>query len=168
MEAYVTIGLGEYRKLTLLYRKTMKGAAAMLSKDRIKIIMTEWNDAWNAHDFEKVMDLFQDDIIFENWTGARVQGKEVLKNAWGPWFKNHGGFHFITEDIFVDEKEQKVLFKWSLEWPSSEKGYKGKSEMRRGVDIIHFREGKISHKFTYCKTTLDIEDKLVKLTAEAN
>jgi len=55
-----------------------------------------------------------------------------------------------------------------LEWPSSEKGYKGKSEMRRGVDIIHFREGKISHKFTYCKTTLDIEDKLVKLTAEAS
>lgn len=165
MEAYVTMGIDEYRKLTHLYRKTMKGVATMLSNDQIKTIMTEWNEAWNDHDLDKVLDLFNDDIVFENWTGARVQGKDVLKKAWEPWFKNHGGFRFITEDIFVDEKEQKVLFQWSLEWPSSEKGYKGKLEKRRGVDIIHFRDSKISHKFTYSKTTLDIENKSVKLTA---
>ena len=97
-----------------------------------------------------------------------MQGNALLKKAWEPWFSSHGGFYFSTEDIFVDEKEQKVLFQWSLEWPSNEKGYKGKLEKRRGVDVIHFRDNKISHKFTYCKTTLEIEDKLVKLTAEAS
>ena len=140
----------------------------MLSGDQIRNILTEWNNAWNAHDLDRVMDLFHEDIVFENWTGSRLQGNTILKNAWEPWFSNHGGFCFSTEDIFVDEKEQKVLFQWALEWPSTEKGYKGKLEKRRGVDVIHFRDSKISHKFTYCKTTLDIEDKLVKLTAEAN
>ncbi|MEI7639545.1 MAG: nuclear transport factor 2 family protein [Syntrophus sp. (in: bacteria)] len=137
----------------------------MLSGDQIRNILTEWNEAWNDHDLDKVLDLFNNDIVFENWTGAKVQGKDALKKAWEPWFKNHGGFRFITEDIFADEKEQKVLFQWSLEWPSNEKGYKGKLEKRRGVDIIHFRDSKISHKFTYSKTTLDIESKLVKLAA---
>lgn len=140
----------------------------MLSGDQIRNILTEWNNAWNDHDLDRVMDLFHEDIVFENWTGAIVQGMDALKKAWESWFRNHGGFHFFTEDIFVDEKEQKVLFQWSLEWPSIEKGYKGKREKRRGVDVIHFRDGKISHKFTYCKTTLEIEDKRVKLTAVAN
>jgi ketosteroid isomerase-like protein len=119
----------------------------MLRGDQIRNIMTEWNNAWNAHDLDRVMDLFHEDIVFENWTGARVQGNAILKKAWEPWFHNHGGFHFFTEDIFVDKKEQKVLFRWTLEWPSTEKGYKGKLEKRRGVDVIHFQDGKISHKF---------------------
>jgi carbonic anhydrase/acetyltransferase-like protein (isoleucine patch superfamily) len=163
MEAYVAMGIEEYKKLTHLYRTTMKGIA-MLSGDQIRTIMTEWNEAWNAHDLDKVFELFHDDIVFENWTGARVQGKDVLRKAWEPWFKDHGGFRFITEDIFVDEKDRKVLFQWALEWPSSEKGYMGKLEKRRGVDVIHFRDGRISQKFTYSKTTLKIENELVKPT----
>jgi ketosteroid isomerase-like protein len=139
---------------------------AMLRGDQIRGALTDWNDAWNAHDLDKVMDLFHEDIVFENWTGALVQGKDALKMAWESWFCNHGGFRFITEDIFVDEKEQKVLFQWSLEWPSIEKGYKGREEKRRGVDVIHFRDGKISKKITYCKTTLEIEKQLVRLTAD--
>lgn len=165
MEAYVAIGLEEYKKLTHLYWETMKGVV-MLSGDQIRTIMTKWNEAWNVYDLDKVFELFHDDIVFENWTGARVQGKDVLKKAWEPWFNNHGGFRFITEDIFIDEKEQKVLFQWALEWPSSEKGYKGKLEKRRGVDVIHFWDGKISHKFTYSKTTIEIENELVKLVAK--
>lgn len=139
----------------------------MLSADQIKGAMTQWSEAWNTHDLGRVMDLFHEDIVFENWTGARVQGNTALRRAWEPWFGNHGNFLFVTEDIFVDEKEQKVLFRWTLEWPSVEKGCQGKREKRRGVDVIHFRDGKISHKLTYSKTILEIEDKLVKLIAEA-
>ena len=166
MQAYVAMGIEEYRKLTHLYRETMKGVDAMFSGDQIRTIMTRWNEAWNAHNLDEVLELFHDDIVFENWTGARVRGKDDLKKAWEPWFNNHGGFRFITEDIFVDEKEQKVLFQWALEWPSGEKGYKGKLEKRRGVDVIHFRDGKISRKFTYSKTTIEIENEPVKLIAK--
>jgi hypothetical protein len=34
------------------------------------------------------------------------------------------------------------------------------------VDVIHFENGKIIQKLTYAKTTLEIEGKRVRLTAE--
>ena len=124
-------------------------------------MLTRWNEAWNEHDIDKVAELFHDDIIFENWTGAKIRSAKALKEAWEPWFKNHGGFRFETEDLFVDEDAQKVLFQWSLYWPSLEGRYLGKPERRRGVDVMHFKDGKIIHKYTYSKTTIEIEGKLV-------
>jgi ketosteroid isomerase-like protein len=137
----------------------------MLKADEIRKALMLWNEAWNAHDLDKVLDLFHEDAVFENWTGGAVRGKEVLRQAWAPWFKNHGGFRFTEEDTFIDEDAQKVLFQWSLDWPSGEKGHQGKPERRRGVDVMHFKDGKIIHKYTYSKTTLEIGGKKVRLTA---
>ena len=105
------------------------------------------------------MDLFHDDVVFDNWTGGRAEGKDALRKAWEPWFKNHGGFRFMEEEMFIDEKEQKALYRWLLEWPSTEKGHEGKTEKRRGVDVIHFKDGKIINKLTYSKTTIEIDGK---------
>ena len=95
-----------------------------------------------------------------------MQGKEALRKAWEPWFKDHGGFRFMEEDTFIDEAEQKVLYQWTLDWPSGEKRYRGKREKRRGLDVMHFQDGKIIRKSTYSQTTLEIEGKRVKLAAE--
>ena len=69
----------------------------------------------------------------------------------------------FDEETFIDEKEQKVLYCWLLEWPSFEGGYEGKPEKRRGVDILHFKDGKIINKFTYSKTTVEIDGKRLSL-----
>jgi ketosteroid isomerase-like protein len=143
-----------------------KENSIMLSRDEIQRALAKWNRAWDGHDLEGVMGLFHKDILFENWTGGRVQGKEALRKAWEPWFQNHGGFRFIGEDTFIDEGEQKVLYQWTLEWPSNEKEYRGKSERREGLDVMHFKDGKIIRKSSYSKTTLEIEGKRVKLVAE--
>ena len=138
----------------------------MLWKQEIRNALDKWNQAWDEHNLDGVMELFHEDILFDHWTGAKVKGKEALRRAWIPWFKNHGGFRFSAEDLFIDEAEQKVLYQWQLDWPSSEKGFEGRPERRRGLDIIHFREGKIIGKFTYSKTTVEIDGKRVKLVAE--
>jgi ketosteroid isomerase-like protein len=138
----------------------------MLSRREILESLARWSRAWDDHDLDRVMELFHENIVFENWTGGVAEGKEALRKAWEPWFKNHGGFRFIGEDTFVDRETQKVLYEWTLEWPSNEKAYQGKREKRRGLDVIHFRDGKIIRKSTYCKTTLEIEGKRVKLAAE--
>ncbi len=130
-----------------------------LSRDEIKKTLKQWNLAWDKHDLTGVMALFHEAVVFENWTGASVKGKEALRKAWEPWFANHGNFRFVEEDTFIDEKKQKVLYRWSLEWPSLENGNKGKPEKRRGVDVIHFKEGKIISKRTYSKTTIEIDGK---------
>ena len=128
-----------------------------LTKEEIINALRQWNLAWTNHDLEGVMELFHEDIVFENWTGGKAVGKGDLRKAWQPWFGQHGDFRFTEEETFVDEKEQKVLYRWSLEWPSFEKGQAGKPEKRRGVDVIHFKDGKIINKLTYSKTTLEID-----------
>jgi hypothetical protein len=103
-------------------------------------------------------------VVFENWNGARVTGKENLRQAWAKWFDNHGGFRFIEEDTFVDSDQEKVLYRWRLEWPSVEKGHAGEPEIRRGVDVLHFQNGMIIQKLTYSKTTIEIAGKRLPLT----
>jgi ketosteroid isomerase-like protein len=134
-----------------------------ITREEINKAMEEWNLAWDNHDLEGVMQLFHDEVVFENWTGGKAVGKEALRKAWAPWFADHGGFRFQEEDLFIDEKEQKVLYRWELSWPSHEKGYEGKPEKRRGLDVIHFQDGKIIKKMSYSKTTLEIDGKRIPL-----
>ena len=136
----------------------------LLSRKEIIDALKNWNLAWDRHDLDGVMQLFHDKIVFENWTGGKAEGKEALRKAWAPWFANHGGFRFIEEETFIDEKEQKVLYRWLLQWPSFEKGYEGKPEKRRGVDVLHFQDGKIIKKLTYSKTTIDIGGERLQLS----
>ena len=136
-----------------------------LNAKAIREILKDWFQAWDDHDLRGVMALFDDDILFENWTGGRVQGKEALQKAWFPWFEDHGNFKFTEEDTFIDETAQKVLYRWTLEWPSRERAYEGSCERRRGVDLIHFRNGKIIEKLTYSKTVIEIDDRRVSLRA---
>jgi len=51
----------------------------MLTRNEISTAFAKWGAAWNAHDLDGVMDLFHDDIYFENWTGGWVRGKENLR-----------------------------------------------------------------------------------------
>ncbi len=57
-----------------------------------------------------------------------------------------------------------MLFRWQLDSPSFEKGQEDKHEVRRGLDILHFRDGKIVEKLTYSKTTLELDGERVRLT----
>lgn len=138
----------------------------MFSRKQIEKALAKWQRAWNEHDLDGVMELFHDEVLFVNWTGGKAKGKENLRRAWAPWFTNHGGFRFTEEETFIDEAVQKVLYRWQLKWPSSEKGYEGKPEKRQGVDVLHFRDGKIIQKLTYSKTTVEIDGKRVELSAE--
>ena len=137
-----------------------------LSRAEIKALLIEWNQAWDRHDLDGVMQLFHQDVVFENWTGAKIRGSDNLNKAWAPWFGNHGGFRFTEEDTFIDEAEQKVLYRWQLDWPCWEKGFQGRHEMRRGVDVLHFEDGKIIQKLTYCKTTIEVDGQRVPLSAQ--
>jgi hypothetical protein len=144
----------------------IKEEDSLLSRGEIEKLLQDWNQAWDRHDLDGVMQLFHEDVIFENWTGARTKGKTRLLAAWAPWFKSHGGFKFSEEETFIDERQQKVLYRWRLDWPSPECGFEGKAETRRGVDVIHFKDDKIIQKLSYSKTTIEIEGKRIALSAK--
>lgn len=124
----------------------------------------QWLDAWDTYDLDGVLNFMHDDIIFENWDGSIISGKSKLKIAWSLWFR-HQNFKFTLEDLFFDEEKQNITFTWSLNWPSLEKNYFGKKEIRRGVDILFLMDGKIYRKNTYSKTTFQIESTVVRTSA---
>jgi ketosteroid isomerase-like protein len=128
-----------------------------LTRKEIKQFLKEWYLAWDRHDLDSVMTFFHPDIFFEHWTGAYVKGTKALRNAWEPWFASHGDFRFLEEETFIDEQMQKVLYRWVLEWPSMEPGFEGMPEIRKGVDVIHFKDGKIINKLTYTKTSIELD-----------
>lgn len=136
-----------------------------LSEEAIRKILLDWYRAWDDHDLNGVMKLFHDDVLFENWTGGRAEGTEALREAWAPWFAAHGDFAFVEEETFIDVTAQKALYRWTLEWPSRERGFEGGRERRRGVDVLHFQNGKIVKKLTYSKTAIEIDNKRVVLQA---
>jgi len=140
----------------------------VLTREELSAAMARWGVAWNEHDIDGVMDLCHEEVLFEHWTGTRVQGREELRAAWTPWFTNHGGFHFTDEDLFIDEVEQKVLYQWQLDWPSQEQGAVGKPEHRWGVDVLHFRDGKIIRKLTYSKTLIEIEGRRIRMAPKTS
>jgi hypothetical protein len=107
----------------------------MLSREDIEAALVKWKHFWNSHDLNGVMELFHENILFENWDGATVSGKKSLRNVWKSWFDKHGGFTFLEEETFIDEMNQKVLFRWTLEWPSVENNYKGHRERRKGLEF---------------------------------
>lgn len=135
----------------------------VLTRDEIIESLVEMNEAFNAHDLDGVLDYLHEEIYFENWTGGRVRGTEALRAAWNPWFRDHGEFHFTPEDTVIDEAQQKAVTRWSLDWPSTESGYEGLHETRRGVDVIRFDDGKIIEKLTYSRTTIEIEGRRIRL-----
>lgn len=139
-----------------------------LSKDDIRKTFDTWLQAWDNHYLDGVMAWMHNDVVFENWDGSVIKGKTNLRRAWMPWFLNHGNFKFTTEDVFIDEVGQKILFRWLLDWPSLETGYKGKPETRRGVDVLHLHDGQIISKLTYSKTSILIDSTNVSLQAIPN
>jgi ketosteroid isomerase-like protein len=127
-----------------------------LSRAEILAALKAWNQAWGRYDLEGVLSLMAPDVVFENWTGGKAVGLEALRKAWQPWFAQRD-FRFLEEEMFVDEVDQKVLFRWWLEWPCPDKAHAGQQERRHGVDVIHFKDGKIINKLTFSKTGVEID-----------
>ena len=55
----------------------------MSANSEIEKLLKDWNRAWDRHDLDGVMQLFHEDVIFENWTGARAQGQNETVGGLG-------------------------------------------------------------------------------------
>jgi len=118
-----------------------------------------WLDYWDNHNIEGIMELLHDEVIFENWDGTIIKGKKTLRKAWTIWFSQNDNFKFTKKEIFIDEHNQKLLFRWQLNWQSHEKHFENREESRNGVDIIHYKQNKIILKSSFIKTKILIENK---------
>jgi steroid delta-isomerase-like uncharacterized protein len=123
--------------------------------DQLEATIAAYNDAWNAHDVDRIASMHAPDMVFENHTaGERADGVEALKHiAW--IFESWPDIAFETRRLYV--REDLVVQEWTatathvkpitrgdiVAEPS------GKRIEWKGMDVIPFEHGKVKRKDVY-------------------
>ena len=118
--------------------------------DRVQLVALarRFLDAFNRNDLDAVMQFFADDAIYDEFNGRSSAGKTAIRAAFEPQFSGRwGAMKFLDEDLFADAETGKVMASWRCTL-----SMKGKPTSWRGLDLLHFRGGKLVQKLTYAKS----------------
>jgi len=106
-------------------------------------IVERYNDAWNAHDVDAIVELHAPGMVFENHTaGERVEGDDVrghiarIFERW-PDLTFRGRRLYAADGLVVSE------------WTATATDRDGRKLEWDGVDIFPFRDGLILRKDVY-------------------
>ncbi|MCB0256792.1 MAG: nuclear transport factor 2 family protein [Anaerolineae bacterium] len=108
-----------------------------------------FNEAFNRHDVDGMMQLMTDDCVFENTSpapdGTRVAGKEAVAGFWRKFFETSPQTHIDIEEIFG--LGERCIMRWKYSWVDET----GRHGHVRGVDVFRVRGGLILEKLSYVK-----------------
>ena len=108
-----------------------------------------FNEAFNRHDVDAIMNAMTDDCVFEGTgpvpDGARFQGQMAVRAVWERLFSSSPQAYFETEDIFAHG--DRCFGRWIYTWVDGD----GNPGRLRGVDVFRVRDGKIAEKCSYVK-----------------
>jgi ketosteroid isomerase-like protein len=112
-------------------------------------VIDRFNEAFNSHDVDAIMALMTDDCVFEATSpapgGTRVEGAAAVRPVWEELFGTTADAAFSTEESFVCE--DRGVLRWRFSWTEPD----GSEGHVRGVDVLRFRDGKVSEKLSYVK-----------------
>ena len=111
--------------------------------------MARFSAAFGAGDIQAIMALMTDDCVFEATEpppdGERFEGADAVRGVWEELFGSTAGAAFDEEEAFVCG--DRGVLRWRFEWT----GQGGVEEHVRGVDVLRFRDGKVTEKLSYVK-----------------
>jgi ketosteroid isomerase-like protein len=112
-------------------------------------VVLGFNEAFNRHDIEGMMQLISDDCVFENTgpapDGTVYSGKEAVAQFWQDFFRESPHAHVKIEEIFGNG--MRCIMLWRYDWIDAA----GKKGHVRGADIFKVKNGFICEKFSYVK-----------------
>jgi steroid delta-isomerase-like uncharacterized protein len=123
--------------------------------EQLRAAIADYNDAWNAHDLERIRALHAPDMVFENHTaGEHAEGDEAIQHIAGI-FDAWPDIAFTTRRLYV--REDLVVQEWTAQAthvkPLKRGDIVAKPSGRRiewkGTDVIPFENGKIKRKDVY-------------------
>jgi ketosteroid isomerase-like protein len=113
-----------------------------------RTVIEQFNEAFNRHDVDAIMNWMSEDCVFENTRpapdGTRITGHSAVRGFWEAFFQRSPHAHFETEDLVVFDDRGVVL--WKYTWMRE-----GTPGHVRGVDVFRVRDGKIAEKLSYVK-----------------
>jgi uncharacterized protein (TIGR03086 family) len=112
-------------------------------------LLARFRAAFADRDAERIMQLMTDDCVFESTApapdGVRHEGAAEVRHVWEQLFEQTQDASFSAEESIVC-KDRGVL-RWRFSWTEDD----GSSGHVRGVDVLRFRDGKVSEKLSYVK-----------------
>lgn len=112
-------------------------------------LVLEFNNAFNRHDVDGMMQLMSDDCIFENTSpspdGTLYLGKVAITDFWQDFFQESPHAHIEIEEIFG--LGDRCIMRWRYMWVDKA----GRPGHVRGVDIFRVKDDVICEKLSYVK-----------------
>lgn len=112
-------------------------------------VVLAFNEAFNRHDVDGMMQLVTDDSVFENTApapdGTRFAGKEAVADFWRGFFEASPQAQIDIEEIFG--LGERCVMRWRYTWVDET----GSDGHVRGVDVFRVRGGLIIEKLSYVK-----------------
>jgi ketosteroid isomerase-like protein len=117
--------------------------------ENTRTTIEQFNEAFNRHDVDALMNLFTDDCRFENTSpapdGTVYEGQAVVRLFWDQFFATSPNAHFDYEDIIAAGDKATVC--WTYHWLNADQPAGHIS----GVDVFTVRDGKVAEKRSFVK-----------------
>ena len=105
--------------------------------------------AFDRQDLDAVLAAMTPDCVFESTAppdGARYQGADAVRAAFGEFFSASSGAAFETEEEIISG--DRMIVRWRYSWPARDDNAAGHV---RGVDLFRVRDGLVAEKISYVK-----------------
>ena len=118
-------------------------------------VIAAYNDAWNAHDLDRIRALHAPDMVFENHTaGERAEGEDAIEHiarifaSW-PDIAFETRRLYVREDLVVQEWTARATHVNPLKRGDLVAAPSGRRIEWKGMDVIPFEDGKVKRKDVY-------------------
>lgn len=112
-------------------------------------VVLAFNEAFNRHDVNGMMEYMSDDCLFENThpapDGTVYKGKQAVMRFWQEFFEQSPQAQIEVEEIFG--LGERCVMRWKYSWVDAQ----GRKGHVRGVDVFRVRDGLICEKLSYVK-----------------
>jgi ketosteroid isomerase-like protein len=116
--------------------------------DPTRTAVERFNEAFNRHDVDAIMNWMTEDCVFENTRpapdGTRITGKTAVRAFWDDFFRRSPQAHFEAEELIASG--DRCVVRWIYTWVRD-----GTPGHVRGVDVFRIRDGKVAEKLSYVK-----------------
>jgi steroid delta-isomerase-like uncharacterized protein len=106
-----------------------------------------YNDAWNRHDVDAIMEMHAEDMVFQNHTAGETAEGERVREHVRSIFETWPDIHFTTRRLYV--RDGLVVQEWTMRRGDLTVEPTSKRIEWDGIDVIPFEGGLIKRKDVY-------------------